>query len=137
MSDEDIEKIEDYLEENYGKNEMITRSQLKKVCKVLGKKSIKGNENALLMRINPGSLDDISYLENDLMNDFKAFSKEYDSLVKGGLVRKKFLYSQFVLFHLLRRRGHDCNPENFTMIKTKNGKKTHNDICRLVFERLG
>ena len=56
---------------------------------------------------------------------------------KGGLVRKKFLYSQFVLFHLLRRRGHVCNAENFTMIKAKSGKKTHDDICKLVFKRLG
>ena len=51
-------------------------------------------------------------------------------------MRKKFLYSQFVLFHLLRRRGHACNPENFTMLKTKSGKKAHNNICKLVFEDL-
>ena len=89
------------------------------------------------MRINPSALDDISDLEDELMSDFKAFLKEYDVLAKGGLVRKKFLYSQFVLFHLLKRRGHACNPENFTMIKTKSGKEIHNDICRLVFERLG
>ena len=57
MSDEDIEQIEDYFEENYRENEVITRSDLEKVCKVLGKKSIKGNENALLMRINPSVLD--------------------------------------------------------------------------------
>ena len=137
MSDKDIEQIEDYFKENYKEHEIITRHDLEKVCKVLGKKSIKGNENALLMRINPSALDDISDLEDELINDFKAFSKEYDVLAKGELVRKKFLYSQFVLFHLLRRRGHDCNPENFKMIRTKSGKKTHNDICRLVFERLG
>ena len=137
MSDKDIKQIEGYFKENYKENEIITRRDLEKVCKVLGKKSIKGNENALLMRINPSALDDISDLKDELINDFKAFSKEYDVLAKGGLVRKKFLYSQFVLFHLLRRRGHDCNPENFNMTRTKSGKKTHNDICRLVFERLG
>ena len=137
MSDEDIKQIEDYFEENYRENGIITRCEFEKVCKVLGKKSIKGNENALLMRINLSALDDISYLEDELIDDFKAFSKEYDVLAKGGLVRKRFLHSQFVLFHLLRRRGHACNPENFTMLKTESGKKTHNDICKLVFERLG
>ena len=93
MSDKDIKQIEDYFEENYRENEIITRRELEKVCKVLGKKSIKSNENALLMRINPSALDDISDLEDELIDDFKAFSKEYDVLAKGGLVRKKFLYS--------------------------------------------
>ena len=73
MSDEDIKQIEDYFEENYRENEVITGSDLEKVCKVLGKKSIKGNENALLMRINPSVLDDISHLEEDIINDFKSF----------------------------------------------------------------
>ena len=137
MSDKDIEEIEDYFKENYDENELITRSDLEKVCKVLGKKTKKGNVNALLMRISPRSLDDISHLEEDLISDFKAFSKEYDSLVRDGLVAKKFIYSQSVLFHLLRRRSHDYRLENFTMVKNKDIIKKHNDICRLVFERLG
>ena len=137
MIDKDIKEIEDYLKENYDGNEIITRSDLEKVCNVLGKKSIKGNENEMLMRINPSVLDDIGYLEEDIMSDFKAFSEEFDYLSERGLVRKKFPYSQFVLYHLLERRGHDCILENFTAIKTKNGKEIHNDICRLIFDRLG
>ena len=109
---------------------------MEKVCKVL-KKSIRGNENALLMRINPSALDDISHLEEDLISDLKAFSKEYDVLVRDGLVGKKFIYSQSVLLHLLRRRSHDYRMENLTMVKNKNTMKKHNDICRLIFERLG
>ena len=73
MSDEDIGQIEDYFEENYGENGIITRCELEKVCKALGKKSIKGNENALLMRINPSVLDDISHFEEDIINNFKPF----------------------------------------------------------------
>ena len=119
MSDKDIEEIENYIKENYDGNEVITRSDLEKVCKVLGKKSIKGNENALLMRINPSVLDDISHLEEDIINDFKSFSKEYDVLAKDGSFGKKFVYSQLVLLHLLRRKGHDYKSENFTMIKNK------------------
>ena len=134
ISDKDFEEIKDYIKENYDENELITRSDLEKVCKVLGKKIKRGNENALLARISPNSLDDISHLEEGLISDFKVFSKEYDSLVRD---RKKFIYSQSVLFHLLRRRGHDYRPENFTMIKNKDTIKKHNDICRLVFERLG
>ena len=137
MSDEDIKQIEDYFEENYRENEVITRSDLEKVCKVLGKKSIKGNENALLMRINPSVLDDISHLEEDIINDFKSFSKEYDVLARDGSFGKKFVYSQLVLLHLLRRKGHDYKSENFTMIKNKKTMKKYNDICRLIFERLG
>ena len=107
MSDEDIKQIEDYFEENYRENEVITRSDLEKVCKVLGKKSIKGNENELLMRINPSVLDDISHLEENIINDFKSFSKEYDVLARDRSFGKKFVYSQLVLLHLLRRKGHD------------------------------
>ena len=91
----------------------------------------------MLIRINPSALDDVSYLEEDLMSDFKSFSEEFDCLAKRGLIRKKFLHSQTVLFHLLKRRGHNCNLENFSRIKTKNGKKIHYDIFRLIFERLG
>ena len=137
MNDEDIEQIEDYFEENYGENGIITRRQLEKVCKVLGKKSIKGNENALLMRINPSALDDISHLEEELIDDFKAFSREYDALARDGLVGKKFIYSKSVLAHLLRRRDHDYRMENLTMVKNKNTIEAHNDVCRLIFERLG
>ena len=89
MSDKDVEEVEDYFKENYDENELITRGDLEKVCKVLGKKIKRGNENALLARISPNSLDDISHLEEDLISDFKVFSKEYDSLVRD---RKKFIY---------------------------------------------
>ena len=136
MSVRDIEEIEDYFRENYDEDDVITRRDLEKVCKVL-KKPIRGNENALLMRINPSALDDISHLEEDLISDFKAFSKEYDALVRDGLVGKKFIYSQSVLLDLLRRRDYDYRMENLTMVKNKSTMKKHNDICRLVFERLG
>ena len=101
MNVRDIEEIEDYFKENYDENEAITKSDLEKVCKALGKKSINGNENAMLMRINPIALDDISYLEEDLMSGFNSFSEEFDCLAKRRLIRKKFLHSQTVLFHLL------------------------------------
>ena len=135
MKEEDIEQIEDYFKDH--SPESITRREIEKVCKMLGRKSAKGNENALLRWLNPKVLDDISHLENDLLDDFNVFSKEYDLLARNDLTRKKFLYSQFVLFHMLRRRGHDCHPENFTMIRTDDRKKAHNEICRLIFKRLG
>ena len=109
---------------------------MEQACKFLGK-PIKDNENALLARINPSVLDDIPHLEEDLIDDFKAFSGEYDVLARDGLVGKKFIYLQSVLAHLLRRRGHDYRMENLTMVKNKNTIEAHNDICRLGFERLG
>ena len=75
MSYKDVEEIEDYFKENYDENELITRGDLEKVCKALGKKPKRSNVNALLMRISPRSLDDISHLEEDLISDFEAFSK--------------------------------------------------------------
>ena len=70
---------------------------------MLGKKSAKGNENVLLRRLNPNALDDISQLD-DIIDDFKVFSNEYDILARNDLSRKKFICSQFVLFHILRQR---------------------------------
>ena len=98
---------------------------------------IRNNENALLARFNPNALDDISYLEEDLIADFKAFSREYDSLARSGRVGKKFIHSQSVLLCLLRRRGHDPMLEHLSMAKTKDVRENHDDVCRLVFERLG
>ena len=136
MKEEDIKHIRDYFGENYSLD-TITRTEVESICKMLGKKSAKSNENALSRLLNPKVLDDISHLENDLLDDFNIFSKEYDLLARNDLTRKKFLYSQFVLFHILRRTGHDCHPENFTMIRTDDRKKAHNEICKLIFERLG
>ena len=71
MKEEDIKHIEDYFK-SYSP-ESINRSKIEKVCKMLGKKSAKGNENALLRRLNPKVPDDISHLENDLLDDFNIF----------------------------------------------------------------
>ena len=136
MKEQDIKHIEDYFRRNYSLD-AITRQDVEKVCKILGKKTAKRNEKALLRRLNPDALDDISHLEEDIIDDFKTFSNEYDILVRNELSRKKFICSQFVLFHLLRRRGHDCNLEDFVMIKTKDRKRTHSEICSIIFERLG
>ena len=89
MKEEDIKHIEDYFNKSYSP-ESITRREIEKVCKMLGKKSAKGNENALLRQLNPKVLDDISHLENDLLDDFNVFSKEYDLLARNDITRKKF-----------------------------------------------
>ena len=136
MKVEDIEHIENYFRQNYSPD-TITRTDVDRVCKMLGKKSVKDNENSLLRRLNLKALDDISHLETDLLDDFKVFSKEYDILARNDLSRKKFLYSQFVLFHILRKRGHDYCPENFMMIRMDDRKRAHNEICRLIFKRPG
>ena len=90
-----------------------------------------------MLSIDLRSIDDISHLQEDLMNDFKSFSREYDSMVKEGMVSRKLMYLQSVLYNLLKRRGHSFREETFTLIKNKQTLKKHGDICRLVFERLG
>ena len=137
VSVRDIKEIKDYFNENYDEDHIITRRDLERTCSVLDK-DVKTNEiNALLLSIDPRSVDDISHLEEDLMNDFRSFSREYDSLVREGMVSRKFMYMQSVLYHLLKRRGHSFRIENFMLIKNKQTLKKHGDICRLLFERLG
>ena len=106
MSVRDIEEIKDYFNENYDEDHIITRSDLERACSILDK-NVKANElNALMLSIDPRSIDDISHLEEDLMNDFRSFSREYDSLAKEGMVSRKFIHLQYVLYNLLKRKGH-------------------------------
>ena len=128
MSDCDIREIRDYITTNY--DEEITRSDLIKICKALGKK-IGGRENALLALFNPSELDDISHLEDVLIDDFIEFSNAYDEIMKDG---RRIVFVKFVLMQLLRRRGHSPMSD---YVGYTNARKKHNDICRMVFERLG
>ena len=85
------------------------------------------------------SIDDISHLEPQLMEDFDKISNLYDKKFKftGKIDRKSFINTQYVLFQLLRRHKYPCKKEDFNMLKTLDRKSFHDDVVRELFETLG
>ena len=83
-------------------------------------------------------VDDISHLENQLMEDFAKISNLYDKKFKftGKIERKSFINTQYILFQLLRRHKYHCKKEDFNMLKTLDRKSFHDDIVKELFEYL-
>jgi hypothetical protein len=80
--------------------------------------------------------DDISYLEDKLVDDFEKLTTAYQTLFKH-LDRKNFINTQFVLFHLLRKHKHQCKYDDFPALKTLDRKNFHDDVTSKLFEHLG
>ena len=83
-------------------------------------------------------VDDISHIEDKLMEDFDKISNVYDQKFKftGKIDRKSFINTQYVLFQLLRRHKYPCKREDFNMLKTLDRKSFHDDILKVIFEHL-
>lgn len=90
-------------------------------------------------KITGKKLDDISHLEQQLIDDFDTLSALYDKKYKVDkkITRKSFINSQYVLLQLLRRHKHPCKLEDFNVLKTLDRKSFHDDICKDLFEELG
>ena len=80
--------------------------------------------------------DNISYLEDKLLDDFDALTELYDKRFKN-IDRKNFINTQYVLYQLLMRHKHSCIKEDFTILKTIDRKAFHDDICKILFEEKG
>lgn len=99
------------------------------------------NANVIYATLTGKSGEDIGHLEAKLIEDFKELVTLYDSLHSKDkseeLDRKNFLNVQYILFQLLRRHGHPCKPEDFSMLKTTERKLFHDQVCSNLFARLG
>ena len=83
-------------------------------------------------------VDDISHIEDALMEDFDKISNVYDQKFKftGKIDRKSFINTQYVLFQLLRKHKYPCKRNDFNMLKTLDRKSFHDDIVKEIFEHL-
>jgi hypothetical protein len=79
--------------------------------------------------------DDISHLEDQLLDDFDSLTYLYDKMFKH-INRKNFINTQYVLYQLLRRHKHKCKKEEFIILKTIDRKFFHDNICKKLFEIL-
>ena len=50
---------------------------------------------------------------------------------------EKTLNVQYVLYQLLRRRGHPCDEKNFSLPKTEKCKAFYEQVCHKIFKSLG
>lgn len=93
------------------------------------------NVNLIYCKFTGKQPDDISYLEDDLMNDFSQLIEIYDKVYKDNdkTDRKNFLNTQHILYQLLRNRKHKCKKEDFNMLKTGDRKSFHDDVCENLF----
>ena len=82
---------------------------------------LKGKENSIFFQVTGKPVDDISHLEDLLMENFRLFSAEFD-LIKNKL-KKKNLNINYVLFHLLKQIGYPVNDKHFSCLKRKKIKK--------------
>jgi hypothetical protein len=95
------------------------------------------NTNLIFYMLTNKRVDDITYLEDSLIDDFKKLIRLYDEECnKEKTERKNFLNSSYLLFQLLRRHGHQCKIENFSILKTIDRKIFHDNICKKLFSHL-
>lgn len=97
------------------------------------------NVNLIHYQLTGIKPDDISYLEDKLLNDFDLLTDLYDKKFKNkiGFERKNFINTQYVLFQLLSRYNHPCKREDFTILKTVDRKSFHDEVAKSCFEELG
>lgn len=96
-------------------------------------------ENVNLIHYNFTGIkpDDISRLEDKLLNDFDVLTETYDTLFKNKIERTNFINTQYVLFQLLQRHKHPCKREDFVMLKTVDRQSFHDKVTAVCFQHLG
>ena len=97
------------------------------------------NVNLIHYQITGNKPDDISYLENKLLDDFDILTDLYDKKFKNqpGFDRKNFINTHYVLYQFLVRYRHPCKKEDFTILKTVDRKSFHDDVGQKLFISLG
>ena len=97
------------------------------------------DSNLIYHNITGKTLDDISHLEQRLLDDFDALSSLYDKKYRNNKKtnRKSFINTQYVLYQLLKRHKHPCRKEDFNILKTLDRKNFHDEVCKDLFEELG
>lgn len=97
------------------------------------------NVNLIYYNLTGTSPDDISYIEDKLLDDFDILTELYDKRFKyeKKIERKNFINTQYVLYQLLNRHKHPCKKEDFNILKTVDRKSFHDDICIELFTELG
>jgi len=94
--------------------------------------------NLILHNITGYELDDISHLEEQLIQDFDILNELYDQVyIKTQLIsRKNFIHTKYVLYQLLKRHKYECKRTDFNFLKTTERQQFHDTICSNLFSIL-
>lgn len=117
----------------------ITKQHIYMFLKETGYSKHYEDINLIYHSITGKQLDDISHLEEVLMDDFDKLSKMYDEIFIRQLKinRKSFINTQYVLYQLLRRHKYKCKEQDFNFLKTTERKCFHDEVCGTLFKTLG
>lgn len=117
----------------------VTKQHIYMFLKEIGYSKHYEDINLIYHNITGKPLDDISYLEEVLMDDFDKLSKMYDEIYIRQLKisRKSFINTQYVLYQLLRRHKYKCKEADFNFLKTTERKCFHDEVCGTLFQHLG
>ena len=114
----------------------ISKQTILLFLKDLGYTKYYENVNLIHYRITGNKPDDISHLEEKLLEDFDKLTELYDVMFKD-LKRKNFINTKNILYQLLKRHKHPCNDSDFSFLKTVDRKIFHDDISKQLFTKLG
>jgi hypothetical protein len=97
------------------------------------------NANLIFSQITGKKLDDISYLETKLLDDFDKFIDMYDKKFRNqpDFERSNLINSQYILYQFLMNYHHHCKKEDFSILKTLDRKAFHDEVTKICFEELG
>ena len=114
----------------------ITKNHILMFLKELGYSNHYENVHLIHSTLTGIKADDISHLEDQLLDDFDALTDLYDRKFKH-INRKNFINTQYVLYQLLLRHKHPCKKEEFIILKTIDRKLFHDEVCQELFTHLG
>jgi hypothetical protein len=115
----------------------ITKEHIALFLKELNYSKHYENINLIYSNITGAKLDDISYLEDKLLDDFDQLTDLYDKMYKNSLQRKSFINTQYILYQLLLKNRHPCKKEDFSILKTMDRQNFHDEITSELFSELG
>jgi hypothetical protein len=95
-----------------------------------------GDINLIYHLITDNPLQDITHLQDKLLQDFEQFVQMYFKMFPIDTERKNFNY-QHLLYQLLMRHKVSCDQSDFNFLKTIERKTYHDQICQKIFEELG
>ena len=113
----------------------ITKEHIQIFLKELDYTKHYENINLIHYNLTGVKPDDISYLEDKLIEDFEILTELYDKMYKH-LDRKNFINTQYILYQLLQKHKHPCKKEDFSMLKTVDKLAFHDEVCCKLFTTL-
>lgn len=114
----------------------ITKNHILMFLKELGYSNHYENVHLIHYVFTGKKPEDISDLEDKLLDDFDVLTDLYDKQFKH-INRKNFINTQYVLYQLLLRHKHVCKKEEFIILKTIDRKLFHDEVCQKLFSILG